>query len=126
MKITKCLQTKLQFSLTTKLVSTLVVISNKHGLIATPLVVYVYVAPSASASTVYANIVEGGFLVGSAKVSGGGYHKASSAIQRAFDSAGIITSENIAGCGDAAITRVLHGYAINIGLYSHEFIVKEF
>ncbi len=110
-----------------KLVSTLVVFSNKHGLIATPLVVYVYVAPSASASasTVYANIVEGGFLVGSAKVSGG-YHKAASAIQYAFDSAGIITSENIAGCGNAAITRVLHGYAINIGLYSHEFVVKEF
>lgn len=109
-----------------KLVSTLVVISNKNNLIGTPLVVYVYVAPSASASTVYANIVEGGFLVGSAKVSGGGYHKVSSVIQYAFDSAGIATSENIAGCGDAAITRVLEGYAQSIGLSCDEFIVREF
>lgn len=44
---------------------------------------------------------------GGAFAGGGGYHKASAAVQYALKAAGVSLSENIAGCGDNAIEEAL-------------------
>lgn len=60
---------------------------------------------------------------GSGYAGGGGYHKASAAMQKALDSAGIELSEDIDGRGDSAIDNALRAIGWSLG-YTYTKIVR--
>ena len=69
---------------------------------------------SDGASPVYASIwtYGAGFgISGHGRATGYGYHKASAALSKALDSAGIVLSERIDGLGDGASQRALEAIA---------------
>ena len=69
---------------------------------------------SDGASPVYASIwvYSAGFgISGHGRATGYGYHKASAALSKALDSAGIVLSERIDGLGDGASQRALEAIA---------------
>ena len=84
---------------------------------------------SDGASPVYASIwtYGAGFgISGHGRATGYGYHKASAALSKALDSAGIVLSERIDGLGDGAsqraleaIARAIAGDAADILIISH-------
>ena len=84
---------------------------------------------SDGASPVYASIwtYGAGFgISGHGRATGYGYHKASAALSKALDSAGIVLSERIDGLGDGAtrsaleaIARAIAGDAADILIINH-------
>ena len=84
---------------------------------------------SDGASPVYASIWTYGAdfaISGHGRATGYGYHKASAALSKALDSAGIVLSERIGGLGDGAtrsaleaIARAIAGDAAEILIINH-------
>lgn len=91
----------------------LAVVAMYKGEFAKPVMVRLYW--SRSGMTAYASIwvrtKDRTFFNGSGKASGYGYHKASSALQAAIDSAGIELSESISGRGESAMRDALEAIA---------------
>ena len=85
-----------------------------------------YMGRSASTSTVYASIwiYSGGtHTSGKGKASGYGYHKESTAIAEAIESAGISLDKDISGVGEDAIYVALKAIAWALG-FSNVLIVE--
>ena len=81
---------------------------------------------SDGASPVYASIwtYGAGFdISGHGRATGYGYHKASAALSKALDSAGIVLSERIDGLGDGAIRRALEAIARAIAGDAAEILI---
>ena len=81
---------------------------------------------SDGASPVYASIwtYDAGFgISGHGRATGYGYHKASAALSKALDSAGIVLSERIDGLGDGAIRRALEAIARAIAGDAAEILI---
>ena len=81
---------------------------------------------SDGASPVYASIwtYGAGFgISGHGRATGYGYHKASAALSKALDSAGIVLSERIDGRGDGASQRALEAIARAIAGDAAEILI---
>ena len=81
---------------------------------------------SDGASPVYASIwaYDAGFgISGHGRATGYGYHKASAALSKALDSAGIVLSERIDGLGDGASQRALEAIARAIAGDAAEILI---
>ena len=81
---------------------------------------------SDGASPVYASIwtYGAGFgISGHGRATGYGYHKASAALSKALDSAGIVLSERIDGLGDGASQRALEAIARAIAGDAAEILI---
>ena len=81
---------------------------------------------SDGASPVYASIwaYGAGFAIsGYGRATGYGYHKASAALSKALDSAGIVLSERIDGLGDGASQRALEAIARAIAGDAAEILI---
>ena len=81
---------------------------------------------SDGASPVYASIwtYGAGFgISGHGRATGYGYHKASAALSKALDSAGIVLSERIGGLGDGASQRALEAIARAIAGDAAEILI---
>ena len=78
----------------------------------------IYKGRSRNASRVYASIwLRGGnYASGSGWAGGGGYHKASAALGRAIESAGVKLAEPIDGRGDGAMLDALTAIGIMCGV----------
>jgi len=81
--------------------------------------VRVYRGRSASATTIYAlawirSVEKWG--EGEGRAAGGGYHKASAAIDEALSSAGVKLEHSIAGVGESAVIEALHALASHLGV----------
>ena len=73
---------------------------------------------SSSSSVVYSSIWVHGpdvWYSGRGKAGGGGYHKASAAVDSAIESAGITLDQSIHGVGDGAIMEALEAIAEALG-----------
>lgn len=58
---------------------------------------------------------KGVYVRGGGKASGYGYHKASAALQRALDDAGVVLSEDIGGRGETSMTDAMGAIAKALG-----------
>jgi len=84
-----------------------------------PVEACIYQSRSRNASVVYASVwlrYDGFFCSGHGRATGGGYHKASAAVQSALDSAGVTLSRPIDGCGHVAIIDAIEAIGAAMGL----------
>lgn len=86
------------------LASTLAVVAIVGDCIETAVTYRIYGTSATSYATVKAYSPSGHLLAsGNGKAGGGGYHRASAALQNACDAAGITLSEDISGIGESAM-----------------------
>jgi hypothetical protein len=83
----------------------------------TPIIARIYWSKGGTAyACIWINsATKGIYTSGGGKAGGGGYHKASAALQSALDDAGVILPDNIAGRGDSAMTDALTDIALALG-----------
>lgn len=86
-----------------------------------------YMSAARSATTVYCNVwIHGNtWTSGHGQAGGGGYHKQSSALEAALNSAGVKLSQSIDGRGDGAMQSALAAIVEAMGYkpYGSEFLI---